>query len=327
MDRIPIRQFSASFRENKANLSASNYLSLAIGRLTNVLIDEAQEGTSAQCKFQAYTSDSNRRSFRVQLCRDAVDPTCDLKWHFIATEMSLEVGLETPLHKGAAELIFDRLDKDSDKVVRHLAQVPASFATTRVLIDNRLTTLPTAKQIANYPNYRIGFARRPSQTLQISLVGPTQTATHLTVDLVEWTRKAARHLVSAYQLLSPPLDIASPGSISNEEMMFPEGSTMYRTHLTRERSSHLISIAKEEYASRNGGRLPCEVCGFDFKTAFGERGSDFAEAHHRLPLSESSDDRESTIEDLAIVCSNCHRMLHRKPFMTVEQLRDALTRS
>lgn len=326
MHRIPLRQFSASFRENESNLSAlpsSHYLSLAIQRLVEALIDELHDKVSTSCGF-LYALGNTHRSITAQLHRETIDPSHDLRWQLIATELTLEIGFETSLFQQSANLVFDRLEEYSDKVARQLSLIPASFAATNLLIDNRVTPLPCSEQIAN--KYII-FERRPSQSLRISLVGPTQNATHLTPDLVEWTRQAARHLASVYQLLSPPLDIASPGSISNEEMMFPEGSTMYRTHLTRERSSHLISIAKEEYASRNGGRLPCEVCGFDFKTAFGERGSDFAEAHHRLPLSESCDDRESTIEDLAIVCSNCHRMLHRQPFMTVEQLRDALTRS
>lgn len=35
---------------------------------------------------------------------------------------------------------------------------------------------------------------------------------------------------------------------------------------------------------------------------------------------------ETKIEDIAIVCSNCHRMLHRKrPWLSINELKQLLT--
>jgi predicted HNH restriction endonuclease len=52
------------------------------------------------------------------------------------------------------------------------------------------------------------------------------------------------------------------------------------------------------------------------------------EAHHTQPLAEiEEDDASLSIDDLALLCANCHRMLHRhKPWLTVEQLREILRR-
>jgi 5-methylcytosine-specific restriction endonuclease McrA len=64
----------------------------------------------------------------------------------------------------------------------------------------------------------------------------------------------------------------------------------------------------------NGGRLICEVpeCGFDFVERYGELGTDYAQVHHLLPLSKSpKQGREVKLSDLAIVCANCHAMIHR----------------
>lgn len=60
-------------------------------------------------------------------------------------------------------------------------------------------------------------------------------------------------------------------------------------------------------------RVVCEVpgCGFDFEAMYGKIGSGFAEVHHRVPLSEYDDLSETTLQDLAVVCPNCHRMIHR----------------
>jgi len=72
---------------------------------------------------------------------------------------------------------------------------------------------------------------------------------------------------------------------------------------------------------RAEGRLACEVCGFDFAEVFGDLGQDFIECHHKVPLSRS-EETKTKLRDLAVVCSNCHRMLHRRqPWPAVEELR------
>jgi 5-methylcytosine-specific restriction protein A len=63
----------------------------------------------------------------------------------------------------------------------------------------------------------------------------------------------------------------------------------------------------------------CMACGFNFNYAYGEWGRGFAEVHHLKPLHESAGERVSTnpLTDLVVLCSNCHRMVHRKASMTL----------
>lgn len=101
----------------------------------------------------------------------------------------------------------------------------------------------------------------------------------------------------------------------------PEGELVLRVHKCRERDG-TVPRKKKEAVLAATGRLDCEVCGFDFSEHYGELGTGFAECHHRRPLSELTASRRTTQKDLAIVCANCHRMLHRaKPWLTVEELR------
>ena len=60
-------------------------------------------------------------------------------------------------------------------------------------------------------------------------------------------------------------------------------------------------------------RLICAVpgCGFDFEATYGTIGIGYAEVHHLLPLAMVAEERLTTLDDLAVVCSNCHRMIHR----------------
>lgn len=71
--------------------------------------------------------------------------------------------------------------------------------------------------------------------------------------------------------------------------------------------------------------VDCMVCGFNFYEVYGDWGKGFAEVHHIVPLSETNTSERKTDpqEDLAVVCANCHKMIHRKKgvTLTIEELR------
>lgn len=107
-----------------------------------------------------------------------------------------------------------------------------------------------------------------------------------------------------------------------ESLGFPEGKRIEKMHKARERNRKVIQLAKQEHAKKHKGCLPCEVCGFDFSKKYGEKiGGSFLEAHHKTPLSELEENQgiETTVSDLAMVCANCHRMLHRSP-VSIQEL-------
>ncbi len=99
-----------------------------------------------------------------------------------------------------------------------------------------------------------------------------------------------------------------------------EGRRRLVLHLQRERNQTVVRNKKKQAAS-----LDCEVCGFSFAQAYGSAASDYCEVHHLLPLSEVEDATRTRIEDLAILCSNCHRVIHlHNPPYTLEQVRGML---
>ncbi|MZF04043.1 HNH endonuclease, partial [Bacillus anthracis] len=63
----------------------------------------------------------------------------------------------------------------------------------------------------------------------------------------------------------------------------------------------------------------CEICGFDFHKIYGELGKDFIEGHHTIPVSQLKEGEKTRIEDIIMVCSNCHRMLHRTKFVLTKE--------
>ena len=104
-----------------------------------------------------------------------------------------------------------------------------------------------------------------------------------------------------------------------------EGRLKLVEHFQRERNREIIK-AKKQQVLRATGCLTCEVCGFDFARVYGHLGRGFCEVHHKVPLAEVGTEVTTKLEDLAILCANCHRMVHRtNPFKSIEELKQLVT--
>lgn len=115
----------------------------------------------------------------------------------------------------------------------------------------------------------------------------------------------------------PDIDLLAAGT---------EGAARLVSHLQRERNRALVDAKKVATLSATG-RLCCEACGFDFSVTYGSLGEGFCEVHHRVPLSASSEPVTTTLDDLAVLCSNCHRVIHRStPMLTVVELSKVVSR-
>jgi 5-methylcytosine-specific restriction enzyme A len=102
-----------------------------------------------------------------------------------------------------------------------------------------------------------------------------------------------------------------------------EGRVLTVLHRRRERDRRIVEKKKQQ-VQRKTGRLACEACGFEFSKVYGARGDGFIECHHTRPLSASTS-RTTRVNDLALVCANCHRMIHAKrPWLTMDELRAVL---
>jgi 5-methylcytosine-specific restriction protein A len=111
---------------------------------------------------------------------------------------------------------------------------------------------------------------------------------------------------------------ALPDVDQNQSIL--EGNPRLVAHLRRERNSAIIKTKKDAIL-RATGKLCCEACGFDFKEVYGEFGDGFCEVHHLQPLSKADGVVKTELGDLAIVCSNCHRIIHRiDPMLSISSL-------
>lgn len=101
--------------------------------------------------------------------------------------------------------------------------------------------------------------------------------------------------------------------------IFYEGAPARRVHLAYERDP----VARRRCLDARGYK--CEVCGFDFEGRYGTVGTNFAEVHHLSPLAAGEREYSDLRDELMVVCSNCHSMIHRRkePY-TPEEIRAML---
>jgi 5-methylcytosine-specific restriction endonuclease McrA len=119
--------------------------------------------------------------------------------------------------------------------------------------------------------------------------------------------------------------------IFDENLLIAEGRRKSANREIFERSALLRNRAIDVHTKH--GRIVCQACGFDFYEHYGEIGRGYIEIHHLKPIFQYEDDEiEKTVvaalENLAPLCSNCHRMVHRnrEAPLTVRELRDLLGR-
>ncbi len=89
-----------------------------------------------------------------------------------------------------------------------------------------------------------------------------------------------------------------------------EGTALYKWHKVLERNRKIVAQKKKATFDKYG-RLVCEACGFDFEARYGDAGRGFIECHHRVPLAQIKVSTRTTLDDLALLCANCHRIIHR----------------
>ena len=117
------------------------------------------------------------------------------------------------------------------------------------------------------------------------------------------------------------LALASPESEADDkdeiEDIFPEGGVLTAYHRRRERSPKLRKalLAKRS----NAGKVCCDACEWAPPNKDERLALAAFEAHHLLPLATAGESK-TKLGDVALLCANCHRLVHRWISVTGEWL-------
>ena len=169
----------------------------------------------------------------------------------------------------------------------------------------------------HWPSRYRGVAKRYAKQLQRLFPGKRVIAPHATRRDVVRMSDVAQRLGALERVLTNA--VASVRSVNAESMgtapeslVGLEGEERRRMVVHRKREGRLRD-ARIAFVRRTTGALECEVsgCGFDFSRIYGSLGDDYAQVHHTRPLAGRAKPSETRVEDLRVVCANCHVMIHR----------------
>jgi len=118
-----------------------------------------------------------------------------------------------------------------------------------------------------------------------------------------------------------------------KDLIIEEGTERQISLKQRKRSGKLREYAIKNFTDKEGNII-CEVCAFNFVKKYGEHGKGFIEIHHKKPIHQkdikgASDKISEAIKEVSPLCSNCHRMIHRKKdkMLTPEELKEMVKSS
>ena len=217
----------------------------------------------------------------------------------LALELYIRVGLADENHPEVVELS------------NFLQSLPLHSHQSRS--DGFRSPSSVALKLANLANHDPAFSGRPTHGAK--------------ADKEIWDDWANRlsDLSEAAHSLRKVVSKGTHGSTEEpeEDLAIPEGKVLFREHRVRERNKKLRTKKIEE-ALVSSGSVRCVVCDFDFESVYGERGRGYIECHHIVPL-HLLGETQTRLRDLALICSNCHRMIHRsRPWVTPEALREVV---
>jgi putative restriction endonuclease len=118
----------------------------------------------------------------------------------------------------------------------------------------------------------------------------------------------------------PPPVAAMPTYEDRAGYEAQEGALVLKMHYARERDPKLVSKFKAGLSDPN-----CEACDFNFKEAYGDLGAGYIEAHHKKPVHSLTEGATTKLSDLAALCPNCHRIIHKNYPMSVEELAEIMS--
>lgn len=141
---------------------------------------------------------------------------------------------------------------------------------------------------------------------------PRETWLAIRANFVKSSEKPGEARRDLRALDVPLVQSAIGGPPLDPEYSAVEGALKLALRRHFERDARLRE-EKIQHVLASEGRLVCEVpgCGFDFVSVYGDLGREFAHVHHDEQLSKRPKARKTKLDQLRIVCANCHAMVHR----------------
>jgi hypothetical protein len=123
---------------------------------------------------------------------------------------------------------------------------------------------------------------------------------------------AAEQLDQPSADLAPEPPLSEGDKIASDELSVDETKRRLVSHYKIDRDQGIKKSKIAQFKALNGGKLVCEACSFSFEERYGEYAKDVIDVHHTRPLGTLLPNTMTKLSDLMLLCSNCHRVVHRR---------------
>lgn len=89
-----------------------------------------------------------------------------------------------------------------------------------------------------------------------------------------------------------------------------EGHKNFALHTQIERSKKLRELKINKFLEKHGA-IYCEICHVNMKNSYSFLKKDYIEVHHVVPLALLESASCTSLEDLVLLCPNCHSAVHQ----------------
>lgn len=110
------------------------------------------------------------------------------------------------------------------------------------------------------------------------------------------------------RLIRQSITIIDDLPLPEDEVEFSEGKSATKVHIRRERSAKLRKELIDMRLKQGG--MSCDLCATDGSKIDPALRISMFECHHIIPLSVVGETK-TKVKDMALLCANCHRLLHR----------------
>jgi 5-methylcytosine-specific restriction protein A len=110
------------------------------------------------------------------------------------------------------------------------------------------------------------------------------------------------------RLIRQSIAIIDDLPLPEDEVEFSEGKSATKVHIRRERSAKLRKELIDMRLKQGG--MSCDLCATDGSKIDPSLRISMFECHHIIPLSVVGETK-TKVKDMALLCANCHRLLHR----------------
>lgn len=143
----------------------------------------------------------------------------------------------------------------------------------------------------------------------LSAIDPTRGLSSSSLDralIVEFPESRATEVAALAAMIREAIARGEVADVIPEDEVFVEGRLLTSRHRSRD-----SRLRKKLLQKMTDDRLVCAICDFAAPPLARELRESFYEAHHVRPLAEAEGVTTTKVADLALVCANCHRFIHR----------------